>query len=222
MIAALAATYVGIQALALTGVHEDVAGSQHGFAGGGFLELQVGGRRVRVHLEGVPVVSVPQQATAHYGQATPAIGIVDGALRLGLDRDGGLFAGFGADIINQHTPLPNLDQEVASRLAGFRVELGYRAQLGGWHFVEALVGAAPSLHGNDVYTYDIPLPREIKPELASEVDYSAAYGFTRGRSEWLFGLRAINFAAHYTQTGLAADRNAGFGFMAEWRALLSH
>jgi hypothetical protein len=221
MIAALATTYVGIQALALTGAHQDVAGSQHGFAVGGFVELQVGGKRVRVHLEGVPVVSVPQQASVHYGRATPAIGIVDGAVRFGLDPNGRLFLGVGADIINQHTPLPNLDQEVASRLAGFRYEIGYRAQLGGSRFIEGLVGAAPSLYGSDVYTFSIPLPRQIKPELASEVDYSVAYGFTRGRSEWLFGVRAINFAAHFTQTGQPADRNAGFGLLAEWRALLS-
>jgi len=219
---ALATTYIGIQALALTGEHVDVAGSQRGFAGGGFVELQIGGKRLRVHFEGVPVVSVPQSASAHYGQATPAVGIVDGALRYGFGPDGNLFAGIGADVINQHTPLPNLDQEVASRLAGLRYELGYRAPLGGTRFLEGLVGVAPSLTGNDVYTYSIPHPPDIEPELASEVDYSVAYGFTRGRSEWLFGLRAINFDAHFTQTGQPADRNAGFGASVEWRALLSH
>lgn len=222
MIAALATTYIGVQALALTGVHQDVAGSQRGFAGGGFVELQVGGKRVRFHVEGVPVVSVPQQASAHYGQATPAVGIVDGAIRFDLDPQGRFFAGIGADVINQHTPLPNLDQEVASRLAGFRYELGYRAPLGNAHFVEGLVGAAPSLWGKDIYTYSIPAPAYDEQERASEVDYSLAYGIERGHSEWLVGLRAINFAAHFTATGAAADRNAGFGLLVEWRDALSH
>ncbi len=212
-------SYVGVQALALTGVHQDIAGSQRGFAGGGFIELQIGGRRVRMHLEGVPVVSVPQSASAHYGQATPAVGIVDGALRFGLDRTGALFAGVGADIINQHTPLPNLDQEVASRLTGFRYELGYRAALGASHFLEGLVGGVPALYGTDIYTYGYPHGPDDESELASEIDYSVAYGLRLHREEVLIGLRAINFASRFTATGAAADRNAGFGLMAEWRAL---
>lgn len=222
MIAALATTYIGVQALALTGVHQDIAGSQRGFAGGGFVELQVGGKRLRLHLEGVPVVSVPQAPSAHYGQATPAVGIVDGALRFALDPQGRFFAGVGADVINQHTPLPNLDQEVASRLSGIRYELGYDAPIGDRHFVEGLVGAVPSLWGKDIYTYSVPVPSYGEDERASEVDYSLAYGISYSHAEWLFGLRAINFAAHFTATGAAADRNAGFGLLVEWRDVLSH
>lgn len=222
MIAALATTYVGIQALALTGVHQDVAGSQRGFAAGGFVEAQIGGKRLRLHFEGVPVVSVPQQASAHYGQATPAVGIVDAALRVGLDAQGRLFVGVGADVINQHTPLPNLDQEVASRLSGIRYELGYRAPLGDRHFLEGLVAGAPALYGQDIYTYSVPVPAVDEPERASEVDYSIAWGIEGRRSEWLVGVRAIDFAAHFTRTGAAADRNAGFGLMLEWRGLFSH
>jgi hypothetical protein len=222
VIAALAATYVGVQALALTGVHQDIAGSQHGAAAGGFVELQIGGRRLRLHLEGVPVVGIPQHPTAHYGEATPAVGIVDGAVRLGLDAQGRLFFGFGADAIDQRTPLPNLDQVVASRLAGFRYELGYREPLGDRHFVEGLVGGVPALYGTDIYTYSIPHSAVDEAERASEVDYSLAWGISMRHSELLLGVRAINFAAHFTATGAAADRNVGFGLLTEWRGILSH
>lgn len=221
MAAALATSYVGFQALALTGVHQDVAGAQRGAAAGGFGELQFGGRRLRLHFEGVPVVGIPQRPSAHYGQATPAVGIVDAAVRVGLDPQGRLFAGFGADVINQRTPLPNIDQVVASRLVGFRYEAGYRAPLAGSHFLEALAGGAPALYGTDIYTYSIPHVAIDEPERASEVDYSLAWGMTMRRSELLVGVRAINYAAHFTETGRAADRNAGFGLLAEWRALLS-
>lgn len=223
MMVVLAATsYIGIQALALSGVHQDVAGSQRGAAAGGFAELQVGGKRLRVHFEGVPVVSAPQRPSAHYGQATPAVGIVDGALRYGFGPGGDFFVGAGADVINQHTPLPNLDQVVASRLAGFRYEVGYDAPLGSGHVIEALAAAAPSLYGSDIYTFSIPHADIHKPELASEMDYLLAYGVQLRRSELLVGLRAINFAAHFTTTGEAADRNAGFGLLAEWRSSLGH
>jgi hypothetical protein len=214
-------TYVGVQALALTGVHQDAAGSQRGVAGGGFIELSIGGRRLRLHVEGVPVVSAPQRASTFYGQATPAVGIVDGAVRIALDPASRLFFGLGADVINQHTPLPNLDQVVASRLAGVRYELGYRAPLGGPRFIEAQIGAAPALYGRDIYTYSIPAPAVDEDERASEIDYSLAFGIHHERSELLLGLRAINFAAHFTATGAPADRNAGFGLLAEWRALLT-
>jgi hypothetical protein len=33
---------------------------------------------------------------------------------------------------------------------------------------------------------------------------------------------AFYFAAHFVATGAPADRNAGFGLLAEWRALLWH
>ncbi|HEY9084565.1 MAG TPA: hypothetical protein VIN40_01285 [Candidatus Tyrphobacter sp.] len=68
------------------------------------------------------------------------------------------------DVINQHTPLPNLDQVVASRLSGIRYELGYRAPLGGPRFIEALVGVTPALYGRDIYTYSIPAPAVVEDE----------------------------------------------------------
>lgn len=220
MLAAVVNTYAGVQGWAASGIHQDVAGTQHGAAVGGFVEIQAGGKRVFVHFEGIPVVSVPQRPSVRYGAATPAVGILDAAMRFGLDRSSKLFAGFGADAINERTPLPNVDQVVASRLAGFRYELGFRQPIGSSHFVEALFGAAPSLFGSDVYTYSIAHPDRVKPEEASEVDYSAAYGVQVRSSELLIGLREINFAAHYVATGLAADRNVGFGAIVEWRATL--
>jgi hypothetical protein len=218
----VAASYAGVQLLALTGVHQDVAGSQRGAAAGGFIELQVGGRRVYLHAEGVPPVSVPQRPSAFYGQATPQISIADGAVRYFLDRGEHLFIGIGADVINQRTPLPNRNQVVASRLAGVRYETGFALPLGTRHSLEALVGGVPALYGTDIFTYSIVHPAVNAAEKAFEVDYSVAYGLQLRQSEVLVGVRVIDFAAHFTATGLAADRNDGFGLLAEWRAILGH
>jgi hypothetical protein len=218
MLAAVANTYAGVQAWAASGDHQDIAGTQRGAALGGFIELQVGGKRVRLHFEGIPVVSIPLPPSARYGLATPAVGILDGALRFTLGQDARLFAGVGADVINQRTPLPKVDQVVSSRLAGFRYEVGWNEPIGSSHFAEALLGVVPSLFGADVYRYSIVHPNVLKPEAASEVDYSVAFGVRARSSEILLGLRAINFTAHFTSTGLAADRNSGFGLFAEWRA----
>jgi len=214
-------TYVGIQGLALVGVHRDVAGSQYGLGGGPLIQVHVGAPRVALHLEGIPVVSIPGiRPSAAYGQATPALGIFNGQVEYAFDRAGDWWVGAGETIYNQRTPLPAKEQVVSSRLAGARYVLRYRRHFGR-HFAEALVGAAPSLTGSDVYVFTHDLsPTVVKPERASEIDASLEWGYTYRRSQWLIGLRTLNFSARYPLTGQAADRNVGLGPMIEWRELL--
>jgi hypothetical protein len=211
-------SYVGIQGLVVAGVHRDVAGSQYGVGGGPLVQLHVGGRRFAVHVEGIPVVSIPTHPSVAYGQATPAIGIFNGQAEYAFDRRGFAWIGLGETIYNQRTPLPAKAQTVSSRLSGARYVLRYHRPLGQSRFVEALVGAAPYLSGSDVYVFLDGAPNEIRPERASEVDASLAYGLIHRNTRWLFGLRSLNFTARYPITGLAADRNVGFGPFIEWRA----
>jgi len=211
-------SYVGIQGLALVGVHRDVSGSQYGVGVGPLLQVHVGGARFAVHLEGIPVVSIPgTRPSVAYGQATPAIGIFNGDAEYAIDPRGQIWVGFGETIYNQRTPLPAQAQTVSSRLAGARYTLRFRRPFGASHFVEAFVGSAPYLSGSDVYVYLNGAPNTIKPERASEVDASLEFGYTRNRSQWLVGVRTLNFTAMYPLTGQAADRNVGIGPIVEWR-----
>ena len=211
-------SYVGIQGLALVGVHRDVSGSQYGVGVGPLLQVHVGGARFAVHLEGIPVVSIPgTRPSVAYGQATPAIGIFNGDAEYAIDPRGQIWVGFGETIYNQRTPLPAQAQTVSSRLAGARYTLRFRRPFGASHFVEAFVGSAPYLSGSDVYVYLNGAPNTIKPERASEVDASLEFGYTRNRSQWLVGVRTLNFTAMYPLTGQAADRNVGVGPIVEWR-----
>ncbi len=212
-------SYVGIQGLALVGVHRDAAGSQYGIGGGPLLEVHVGGKHFALHLEGLPVISIPGvQPSATYGQATPKLGIFNGQAEYAVTNDA--WIGLGETIYNQRTPLPAQAQEVSSRLAGVRYTLRYRHTFGTRHVLEAFVGTAPYLSGSDVYAFLDGSPNVIKPERASEVDASVEYGISYRRSQWLFGLRTLNFSAMYPATGEAADRNVGFGPMIEYRLLL--
>lgn len=225
MLLATAATpsysYVGIQGLALVGVHRDVAGSQYGIGAGPLVQIHAGIRRFALHLEGIPVVSIPgTRPSAAYGQATPALGILNGDAEYALDARGYAWLGFGETIYNQRTPLPAKSQTVSSRLAGARYVLRYRRPLGGTRFVEALFGTAPYLSGSDVYVFLDGAPNTIRPERASEIDASLEYGFTHHHTQWLFGLRTLNFTARYPLTGQAADRDVGFGPIVEWRDLI--
>ncbi len=211
-------SYVGIQGLALVGEHRDVAGTEYGIGAGPLLQLHVGGPRLAVHMEGIPVVSIPGVSpSVTYGQATPALGIFNGDAEYAIDPRSHVWLGFGETIYNQRTPLPAQAQTVSSRLAGARYTLRLRHPFGSAHFVEAFVGTAPYLTGSDVYVYLDGAPNTVKPERASEVDASLEWGYTRNRSQWLIGIRTLNFTAMYPLTGEAADRNVGIGPIIEWR-----
>ena len=213
--------YAGAQALLLTGTHTDVAGSQHGIAGGAILQAGVQGRRVALRLEGIPPVSLPQKPSAFYGQATPRFSLIDGAVRFAVDPQAHWWIGAGATVINQRTPLPKLNQVVGSRLAGVRYVARYRtAMTRSSHFGEAMFGVAPSLWGTDHFTYSDGNPQVNKDEFASELDAYAALGYRVRNTEWLFGLRALNFSAKFTRDNSAGDRNVGIGAMIEWRRVL--
>lgn len=209
--------YVGVQALMAAGSHTDVAGKQSGIAGGALLQFGVRGSRIAFHAEGIPPVSLPQAPSDFYGQATPQLSLINAAASFAVDRNAQWWVGGGMTIINQRTPLPNLGQVVASRLAGTRYELSYRRPIGPSNFVELTFGGAPHLTGSDVYTFSDGSPNIVKPEVAAEEDGMFAYGVTRGNTEWLLGLRSINFSARYVVTGAAADRNNGGGLLLEWR-----
>ncbi|MGZ3499251.1 MAG: hypothetical protein ACXVAK_17100 [Vulcanimicrobiaceae bacterium] len=213
--------YVGLQALLVTGVHSDVAGSQRGFAPAGLLELGANIRRFGIRIEGIPPISLPQKPSAYYGQATPQLSLINGAVRFAVDPASRLRIGIGSTIINQQTPLPNINQIAQSRLAGVRYEAVYRTPMRGRHFFEAVVGGAPQLFGADHYIYSDGQPAIDKDERASEVDASISVGVRRAQSEVLFGVRTINFAAQFTKTGESADRNNGAGVMVELRRVIS-
>ncbi|MBV8244465.1 MAG: hypothetical protein JOZ38_00940, partial [Candidatus Eremiobacteraeota bacterium] len=188
---------------------------QRGVGAGALLEMALRIPRVELLAEGIPVVSTPQAASAHYGQATPALGIFTSTLDFGLDRFGRLWLGAGTFIVNQRTPLPNLNQVVSSRLAGGRYEFIAHLPVQSSHFVEFRFGAAPRLFGADHYLFSDGSAAVDRDEQASEVDMILAYGVRHAHSSLLFGLRSLDFAAKFTDTGELADRNQGVGIMIE-------
>lgn len=209
--------YVGIQGMVAGGAHTDVAGKQSGIAGGALLQFGVRGKRVLLHAEGIPPISLPQAPSAYYGQATPQLSLINGAAQFSVDPARRWWIGAGMTVINQRTPLPRLGQLVTSRLAGTRYEVSYRLRVNEWRFLEMDVGGAPHLTGADHYMYAAPAAEIDKPEIAAEQDAMLAYGVRRGTTEWLVGLRSIAFSARYAANGSAADRNNGAGALLEWR-----
>jgi len=214
-------SYVGLQGLVIIGAHRDAAGSQYGVGAGPLLQGQVGGSRFNVNLEGIPVVSIPgTRPSVAYGQATPKLGIFNAQAQYALDAAGSLWVGLGETVYNQRTPLPAIGQSVSSRLAGVRYALRYFHPTRNDHAIEAFIGVTPTLSGSDVYEFLDGSPPAIKPERASEVDAQLALSYRHRSTEWLFGIRDLNFAAKFVNTGEAADRNVGIGPFIEFRHLI--
>jgi hypothetical protein len=96
------------------------------------------------------------------------------------------------------------------------------------HFVEANLMVDPNLRGlllvynylGQAATNDFGLPSANKPEAGAEVDYSAAYGWRRGRIEYLIGGRGLSYHTRNTSLGQLVDRNVGGGATFEVRFLL--
>jgi hypothetical protein len=214
-------SYVGVQGLVIIGQHQDIAGTQKGVGAGPLLQLRAGGRRLVRSLEGIPVVGIPGVPPSEtYGQATPHVGIFNGQLEYALTAQRSLWLGIGETVYNQRTPLPAQNQVVSSRLAGVRYAARYVRATSASHFIEAFVGAAPMLTGSDVYVATGGALLETKPERASEIDASLSFGVRVRSNEWIVGVRSLNFAAEFTNTGEAADRNVGIGPLIEWRHIL--
>jgi hypothetical protein len=209
-------TYAGLQGLVIVGDHRDAAGTQNGIGGGPLLELHAATHRFAIHLEGIPVVGIPGvKPSVAYGQATPSIGIFNSQFEYEMNPS--LRVGLGETIYNQRTPLPAINQVVSSRLCGLRFAARYTRDTTNNHFIEGLAAITPTLRGADRYVFSDGSPTTEKPERASSVEISLALGYRRGSTEWLFGLRHLNFAAQFVNTGEAADRNVGIGPMLEWR-----
>jgi|GEM_PF-604579 len=217
-------TTFGAQALAVSGFHREPGYDQSGSGVGALLELSERMQRVEVHLEGIPVVTTTAHATSEqFGATAPALGVFSATARYALDRRGRFWVGLGGTIINQRTPLPNMQRTAESRLAGGRYELFVRLPIRKSHFVEFESGIIPRMFGADHFLFNDPTHPPInKDEHAAETDIALAYGTYSGRNAYLFGVRSINFSADFSRPGDAADRNVAFGVTLEGRFALGH
>jgi hypothetical protein len=215
---AIADTQVGLQGLVLAGTHGAPSGSYSGVGEGALLELDQTWPSVQLHLEGIPNIATATVKTQG-GSVTATIGLFTASARFRLDRNSRYWAGIGDEVLNQQTPFVGLGIVDASRLAGTRFELDGRFPISQSRFIETDFGAIPRLSGNatQLTVFANGLSSVLSgAETASMIDLGAAYGIRAGRIEYLYGLRAINFAAKF-EDGREADRNVGVGLTAEIR-----
>lgn len=214
-------TQVGLEGIVLSGTHYEPKSDVSGTGGGLFIQIDQRWPAVELHLEGIPSVATAKVDSA-FGPVTASIGMFAATARFRVDRPGRFWAGIGTEVLAQQTPLQGLSRVDASRLAGSRFEIVGRFPLSRNHEIETMVGAMPHLSGIVYETVTFPNQSQLvlfSPETASMMDLSVAYGIRHNRSEFLVGVRAINFAAKFP-SGREADRNVGAGITAQVRFTL--
>lgn len=110
----------------------------------------------------------------------------------------------------------------ASRVPGMRLEMRGQWSLGRAQWIAAEIAVTPAMHAvvratnrfenSVVTTAPIISPRPYSysfpaPETGSEVDASVTAGRRFGSYTLLYGIRYLNYIAHFNATGTLADRN---------------
>jgi hypothetical protein len=103
-----------------------------------------------------------------------------------------------------------------SRVAGARYELGYSVPLSARQRLDATIAVTPSMHAT-IYEDLLfetsaggPPDRfsQTAPETGSQVDGQVYYTVRARAVDWLFGVRYLNYVAHFESNGLLSDRNS--------------
>jgi hypothetical protein len=213
---------VGVQSVFFVGKHFETDNDVNGSAAGAFFEATVRGRRLGLHLEGVPNIDAHATSAGDFGKLTESISVLTADARVYVGRNGRSYVSVGEAVFTQSTPLllapPFGNVFTDSRVVGLRFGAGTRVNLRS-AFIEASLVGAPALHGRISYRTSPLIHPPEQTERATEVDAIAALGRRYRRFEVLAGLRNINYAADLARGG-SADRNVGTGLFLEGRYLI--
>ena len=214
-------TQIGVQGLVLSGTHGEPNASYSGTGAGALIQLDQRWQGIGLHLEGIPDIATANIRSGEQS-LTATIGLFAATARFAVDPHRRFWIGAGTELLGQRTPYFDLGRLYSSRLAGTRFEVDSLIPTSTDHFIETDFGAVPALNGDvDLIQFFSNGTRYTLSgaERASMIDLAAAYGIRRGRFEYLYGLRSLNFAAKFAD-GREADRNVGVGVTAAIRFTL--
>ena len=175
-------------------------------------EIEVRNSRYALRLEGLP----PVRGGVH--DETTTLSLLNATAR--AFAPGGVFyAGVAETLYNQQTvggPNANVqpNQTHASRVTGFRIEGGAVVPLRRNDRLELNLAVNPKMHGIVYTTYTYNDATYANAESATQLDVSARRVLQRGRVEFIYGVRYINYSARYEMAGAPydgglSDRNVG-------------
>ena len=201
----------------------------------GLFELWHTERRFNLHAEGIPVWSPLRFSTA-VGSSNryAAVGVFDAAVHAALDSHSRFWVGAGLVDFNDRIagqvvtmgPFGGtifLPVTSDSHLSGARYELRAVLPAGATSFAELQLADMPSLKGTIHLQFDTPgLTAPDNPTSASAFSTLAAYGWNRGKNQYLVGWRSTNYPVNLSPSGQFAFRNVIGGVYFESRFLIGH
>jgi hypothetical protein len=216
---AQAETDVGALFIVLAGTHVGADNpSISGVAPGALLEVTQKWDRFRLHLEGIPKVTVSGTApTNGFGRSVASLEIFNATGMVDLAPHARVRAGAGFQLINLSNFNGNNGDTNYARVASPRYEIDSELPMAHNRFFASSFAVMPNVQGI-LHAITIQnVPEVDQPEHGSEVDYSIGYGWHAGSSTYILGLRAINYKTRNINTSELVDSNVGGGLTFEAR-----
>ncbi len=216
---------LGLTLNASTGTHEESTGRQSvPLLPIPLFDLRVPFKQFELEVEGVPSFG-PVGYDSGIAAATRStkISYAFGTLRYRIPNTR-WSAGLGALVYNQETVTKRtfpaacpggcstpqtvtITEDDRSRVGGMRYEIGYAIPLSEQRSLSLQVGVAPSMHATIHEMISSFTQTFDEPESSSQVDGQLRYAVRTRSVTWAYGIRYINYLAHFDSNGALSDRN---------------
>ncbi len=216
---------IGLTLNASIGTHEEKSGrEQVPLLPIPLLDLRVPIKHFEVEVEGVPSIGpIGYNSGISAATRTTKISYVFGTLRYHIP-DTRWSAGLGAILYNQETVTSQtfpaacpggcstsqtvtIAESDRSRVGGMRYEIAYAIPLSDFRSLSLQIGLVPVMHAV-IHESVSPFNQNLdEPERASQVDGQLRYTVETRAASWSYGIRYVNYLAHFEQNGALSDRN---------------
>ncbi len=216
---------IGLTLNASIGTHEERTGRERvPLLPIPLLDVRVPFKHFEVEVEGVPSIGpVGYGSSVAAATRSTKISYVFGTLRYHVPNTR-WSAGLGAILYNQETvtaqtttlpclnpctPAPfTVTEYDRSRVGGMRYEIGYAIPLSPVGSLSLQIGLTPVMHAT-IHEALSPFNQTLdEPERASQFDGQLRYAQQTRGVTWAYGVRYINYLAHFEGNGALSDRNS--------------
>jgi len=214
---------IGITLNATIGSHQESTGTERvPLLPLPLFDLRVPFRHFEAEVEGVPAFGpVGYDSGITSAVRTTRISYMFGTLRYRIPNSP-WSAGLGAILYNQSTVTTqtfltacpggcsgpsSITETDASRVGGLRYEVGYTASLSPLRSLALSIGITPVMHASIHEDIEPFHDMFVAPETASQVDGQLRFAMQARNLTWAYGLRYINYLAHFDSNGALSDRN---------------
>ena len=210
--AAELSTDLGLTAGVFAGSH---VGSENpipvsGVVPGALLHIVQHVGRFSARFEGVPQIAASTGSTGPFGRSSASLSLVDATANIDLDSARRYRVGFGFQLVNLSNVNGTNGDRNSVRIASPIYAVGTSLPLARGA-IDLDLNVDPNLRGIlHIFTKDNVASLD-KPEAGAEVDYRAAYRWTRGKVTYRAGMRGLSYHTRNTRNGELVDRNVGAG-----------